>query len=76
MEDDEREHILGNVQRIELSGGRVCSDYSEAQRLEEEICTTRSVVGGGRVLAKRTLVIENVQKTRKMLSVGEGGRRP
>jgi hypothetical protein len=31
LEGDERERILGNVQRIELSGDRVCSEYSEAQ---------------------------------------------
>jgi hypothetical protein len=43
--DDERERILGYVQRIELSGGRVCSEYSEAPSLDEEICTTQSVGG-------------------------------
>jgi hypothetical protein len=67
---DKTERILGNVQRIELSGGRVCSEYLKAQRLDEEviICTTQSVGVG--------VVIEDVQKNRKMLSVGEGGRRP
>jgi hypothetical protein len=48
LEDDERERILGYVQRIELSGGRVgrvCSEYSEAPSLDEEICTTQSVGG-------------------------------